>query len=123
QASAEEYEKDKNPLLITPGYKVGKDGLEKHFETTLRGVPGARRTEVTASGRVVRDLDLREDVQGNAIKLTIDGAVQDYAARRIGLESAAVVVIDCQSGEILALTSMPAFDPNSFVGGIGRMQW
>jgi penicillin-binding protein 2 len=122
-ASAEEYEKDKNPLLITPGYKVGKDGLEKHFETTLRGVPGARRTEVTASGRVVRDLDMREDVPGQPIKLTIDGALQDYAARRIGLESAAVTVIDCQTGGILALCSMPAFDPNSFVGGIGRLQW
>lgn len=122
-ASAEEYEKDKNPLLITPGYKVGKDGLEKHFETTLRGEPGARRTEVTASGKVVRDLDAREDVPGKPIRLTIDGPLQDYAARRIGLESAAVTVIDCQTGAILACTSMPAFDPNSFVGGIGRLQW
>jgi penicillin-binding protein 2 len=123
QASAEEYEKDRNPLLITPGYKVGKDGLEKYFEKTLRGVPGARRTEVTATGRIVRDLDMREDVQGNPIKLTIDGALQDFAARRIGLESAAVVVIDCHTGGILALVSMPAFDPNEFVGGIGRLQW
>lgn len=122
-ASAEDYEKDRNPLLITPGYKVGKDGLEKEFETTLRGVPGARRTEVTASGRVVRDLDMREDVPGNPIRLTIDGGLQDYAARRIGLESAAVVVIDCATGGVLALVSMPAFDPNAFVGGIGRLQW
>ncbi|MFT4027320.1 MAG: penicillin-binding protein 2 [Novosphingobium sp.] len=122
-ASAEEYEKDKNPLLITPGYKVGKDGLEKHFETTLRGIPGARRTEVTATGRIVRDLEMRDDVPGKPIKLTIDGGLQDYAARRIGLESAAVVVIDCQDGAIRALTSMPAFDPNAFVGGIGRLQW
>lgn len=122
-ASAEEYEKDRNPLLITPGYKVGKDGLEKHFETTLRGIPGARRTEVTASGKIVRDLDMREDVPGKPIKLTIDGALQDYASRRIGLESAAVTVIDCQTGGILALCSMPAFDPNAFVGGIGRLQW
>ena len=122
-ASAADYEKDRNPLLITPGYKVGKDGLEKAFETTLRGVPGARRTEVTATGRVVRDLAMREDIPGNPIRLTIDGALQDYAARRIGLESAAVVVVDCQTGGILALVSMPAFDPNSFVGGIGRLQW
>lgn len=122
-ASAEDYEKDHNPLLITPGYKVGKDGLEKHFEGSLRGVPGARRTEVTAAGRVVRDLSMRDDVPGKPIRLTIDGGLQDYAARRIGLESAAVVVIDCQTGGILALASMPAFDPNSFVGGIGRLQW
>ena len=122
-ASADDYEKDRNPLLITPGYKVGKDGLEKHFETTLRGVPGARRTEVTATGRVVRDLDMREDVPGSPIRLTIDAGLQDYAARRIGLESASVVVIDCLTGGILALVSMPAFDPNDFVGGIGRLQW
>lgn len=122
-ASAEEYEKDRDPLLITPGYKVGKDGLEKVFEKDLRGTPGARRVEVTASGRIVRELETREDIPGKAIKLTIDGALQDYAARRIGLQSAAVVVIDCVTGGILALCSMPAFDPNSFADGIGRLEW
>ncbi len=122
-ASAEDYEKEKNPLLVTPGFKIGKEGLEKHYEVLLRGVPGARRVEVTASGKIVRDLDTREDEPGRPIKLTIDGPLQDYAARRIGLESAAVVVVDCHTGGILALTSMPAFDPNSFAGGIGRLQW
>ena len=58
--------KERNPLLITPGFKIGKDGLEKQFEQRLRGVPGARRVEVTASGRIVRDLDTREDVPGQA---------------------------------------------------------
>jgi penicillin-binding protein 2 len=122
-ASAAEYEIDRNPLLVTPGYKVGKDGLEKYYEPLLRGVPGARRVEVTASGKIVRDLDMREDVPGKPLKLTIDGALQDYAARRIGLESGAVTVIDCLTGGILACTSMPAFDPNSFVDGIGRIEW
>jgi penicillin-binding protein 2 len=122
-ASAEEYEKDHNPLLITPGYKVGKDGLEKYYEKRLRGTPGARRVEVTASGRIVRDLGTRSDVQGKPIKLTIDGPLQDFAARRIGLESGSVVVVDCLTGGILAIASMPAFDPNSFVGGIGRLEW
>ena len=69
-ASAEDYEKERNPLLITPGFKIGKDGLEKHFETRLRGVPGARRVEATASGRIVRDLGTREDVPGKPIALT-----------------------------------------------------
>ncbi|WP_374413147.1 penicillin-binding protein 2 [Novosphingobium colocasiae] len=122
-ASAEDYEKDRNPLLITPGFKVGKDGLEKAFEAKLRGIPGARRSEVTAGGKVVRDLETREDVPGNPVKLTIDGPLQDFAARRIGLESGSVVVIDCLTGGILALCSMPAFDPNSFVNGIGRLEW
>ena len=122
-ASADDYERDRNPLLVTPGFKVGKDGLEKYYEPQLRGVPGARRAEVTAGGKIVRDLDTREDVPGKTLKLTIDGALQDYAARRIGLESGAVTVIDCQTGGILAVASMPAFDPNSFVDGIGRLEW
>ncbi|WP_394728155.1 penicillin-binding protein 2 [Altererythrobacter sp. GH1-8] len=122
-ASAEEYELDRNPLLITPGYKIGKDGLEKQFEQTLRGVPGARRVEVTASGRIVRDLEAREDVQGKPVRLTIDGPLQDYAARRIGLESGSVVVIDCLTGDLLCMASMPSFDPNSFSDGIGSVEY
>lgn len=122
-ATAKEYEKERNPLLVTPGFKIGKDGLEKYYDLILRGTPGAQRVEVTASGKFVRDLGHREDIPGKPIKLTIDAGLQDYAARRIGLESAAVVVIDCQTGGILALCSMPAFDPNVFAGGIGRLQW
>ncbi|WP_298188570.1 penicillin-binding protein 2 [Novosphingobium sp.] len=122
-ASAEDYEKERNPLLITPGFKIGKDGLEKHFEERLRGVPGARRVEATAGGRVVRDLGTREDVPGKPIQLTIDAGLQDYAARRIGLESGSVVVMDCATGDVLAMVSMPSFDPNSFADGIGRIEW
>ncbi|HTN15659.1 MAG TPA: penicillin-binding protein 2, partial [Sphingomonadaceae bacterium] len=113
-ASAEEYEKERIPLLVTPGFKMGKDALEKQFDQTLRGQPGARRVEVTASGEIVRDLETREDVQGKSIKLTIDGPLQDYAARRLGLESGSVVVLDCQTGDLLCMASMPSFDPNSF---------
>jgi penicillin-binding protein 2 len=122
-ASREEYEAEPVPLLVTPGFKLGKDGLEKQFEQTLRGEPGARRVEVTASGRIVRDLDMREDVQGKAIQLTIDGPLQDYAARRIGLESGSVVVLDCLTGDLLCMASMPSFDPNSFSDGIGRVEY
>ncbi|WP_324827472.1 penicillin-binding protein 2 [Qipengyuania zhejiangensis] len=122
-ASAEEYEQDRNALLITPGYKIGKDGLEKVFEQKLRGVPGARRVEVTASGRIIRDLETREDTQGNPIHLTIDGPLQDYAARRIGLESGSVVVMDCETGDLMCMASMPSFDPNSFSSGIGRVEY
>ena len=122
-ANAEEYEEERNPLLITPGYKIGKDGLEKQFEQRLRGTPGARRVEVTAGGRIVRDLDTRDDVQGQPVHLTIDGPLQDYAARRIGLESGSVVVMDCTNGEIMCMASMPSFDPNSFSDGIGRVEY
>ena len=122
-ASAEEYEENPDPLLITPGYKIGKDALEAQFEKELQGEPGARRVEVTASGRIVRDLETREDRQGASVRLTIDGPLQDYAARRIGLESGSCVVMDCESGDILCMSSMPSFDPNSFSAGIGRVEY
>ncbi|MFV0645252.1 MAG: penicillin-binding protein 2 [Sphingomonadaceae bacterium] len=123
-ASAEEFEaEERNPLLVTPGYKIGKDALEKQFEQELRGVPGARRVEVTARGRIVRDLESREDTQGNPVQLTIDGPLQDYAARRLGPESGSVVVMDCLTGDLLCMASMPSFDPNSFSDGIGRLEY
>lgn len=122
-ASAEDYEKERNPLLITPGFKIGKDGLEKQFEMQLRGTPGARRVEVTATGKIVRDLETREDIPGKPIKLAISGPLQDYAARRLGPESGAVVAMDCHTGDILCASSMPSFDPNSFSDGIGRIEW
>ncbi len=122
-ANAKDYEKEHNQLLITPGFKIGKDGLEKRFDADLRGVPGARRAEVTATGRIVRDLETREDVPGNPIKLTIHAGLQEYAARRLGPESGTVVVMDTHTGDILAMCSMPSFDPNSFSNGIGRTEW
>ena len=122
-ATAEDYANEHNPLLITPGFKIGKDGLEKKYDTMLRGVPGARRAEVTAGGKIVRDLETKQDVPGESIHLTIHAGLQDFAARRLGLESGTVVVMDTHTGDILAFVSMPSFDPNSFSGGIGRLEW
>ena len=121
--SAEEYQKEKDPLLITPGFKVGKQGLEKTMEMRLRGKPGAKRTEVTARGKIIRELSSRPDTPGKPVQLTIDIDLHNYAARRLGVESGSVVVIDCLTGDVLALVSMPCFDPNSFSEGIGRLEW
>jgi penicillin-binding protein 2 len=122
-ASAKDYEKTRDPLLITPGFKVGKSGLEDTMEARLRGQPGARRSEVTARGKLVRDLATKSDTPGGTLKLTIDAGLQQFAARRLGNESGAVVVIDVETGGILTLASMPSFDPNSFSDGIGRSEW
>ena len=122
-ASAKDYEANKNPLLITPGYKVGKDGLERTFDKELTGLPGAKRVEVTASGRIVRELTTRPDTPGRSLQLTIDAGLQEYAGRRIGPESASVVVLDCWTGDVLAMASMPSFDPNSFSSGISHLEW
>jgi penicillin-binding protein 2 len=122
-ASAKDYEKNKDPLLITPGFKIGKEAVERVLEEKLRGEPGARRSEVTARGKLVRELATRPDVPGDTLHLTIDAGLQAYAARRLGENSGAVTVIDTQTGGILCMASMPAYDPNSFSDGIGRMEW
>ena len=122
-ASAEEFKESGDPLLITPGFKIGKDGLEKQFEQVLRGKPGAKRVEVTARGKVVRELTTTTDVPGRPLQLTLNADLQTYAARRLGQESGSVVVIDCLTGDILAMASMPSFDPNSFSNGISHDEW
>lgn len=122
-ASAKDYEERHDPLLITPGFKVGKDGLERSFDRQLTGKPGAKRVEVTARGKIVRELTTRQDIPGNTIRLSIDAGLQEYAGRRLGTQSGSVVVIDCQNGDVLAMASMPSFDPNSFSDGISHLEW
>ncbi len=122
-ASAEDYQKTKDPLLITPGFKLGKQGLERSLDKFLTGKPGARRVEVTARGKIVRDLATRPDTPGRSVKLTIDAGLQEFAGRRLAQQSGSVVVMDCQTGDILASTSMPSFDPNSFSDGISHLEW
>jgi penicillin-binding protein 2 len=123
-ASAKEYEKEnKNPLLLVPGVKIGKDGLEKSFENILRGQPGGQRVEVTARGKLVKELEPKPDRSGQSVQLTIDADLQEYAARRMGDQSGALVAMDATNGDMLAFVSMPAFDPNSFSDGIGRTEW
>jgi penicillin-binding protein 2 len=123
-ANAKEYEAEKkNPLLIIPGFKIGKQGLEKSLEPYLRGAPGGQRVEITARGKLVQELDPKPDRSGQTVQLTIDQGLQQYAARRMGDQSGALVAMDVASGDLLAFVSMPAFDPNSFSEGIGRTEW
>ena len=123
-ANAKEFEAEgKNPLLVTPGFKIGKEGLEKVLEKDLRGLPGGQRVELTARGKLVRELEPKPDRSGQTVELTIDAGLQEYAARRLGEESGSCVVIDTHTGGIVCMASMPAYDPNSFSDGIGRTEW
>ena len=122
-ATADQYKKTHDPLLVVPGFKLGKDGLEKSLEPQLRGLPGAKRNEVTARGRLIATLATRQGTPGHNQRLTIDVGLQDYAARRLGTNSGSAVVMDCRTGEILSLVSMPAYDPNSFSDGISHLEW
>ena len=107
-----------DPLLNLPRFQIGKTGLEAREEEELRGKAGTMRLEVNASGREVRELGRQEGKPGADIQLTIDHMLQNYVQARLGSESAAAVVIDCESGDLLAIGSSPTFDPNLFVNGI-----
>ncbi len=109
---------DPDQLLRIPRFQIGKVGLEAKREEFLRGKAGAKRVEVNALGRVMRELDRREGQQGADLQLTIDHQLQAYTQARLGDESAAAVVIDCQNGDILSICSSPSYDPNLFVRGI-----
>ncbi|MEN2746497.1 penicillin-binding protein 2 [Sphingomonas sp. T9W2] len=122
-ATAEQFKETRDPLMVTPGFKLGKDGLEKTLESDLRGTAGAKRVEVTARGQIVRELETRPDKQGKNVRLTIDLGLQEFAARRLGPNSGSAVVMDAVTGDVLAMVSMPAYDPNSFSDGIGRLEW
>lgn len=113
-----ELREDPDPLLRIPRFQIGKVGIERELETTLRGKAGIKRVEVNALGRVMREIERKEGSKGANLKLTLDTNLQAYVRARLGTESASVVVLDCKSGEILAICSSPAYDPNKFVRGI-----
>ncbi len=114
---------DPEPVLLIPRFQIGKVGLEAKKETLLRGKAGAKRVEVNATGRVMRELGRTEGQPGADLQLTIDADLQEYAQARLAGESAAAVVIDCETGDLRAISSTPSFDPNLFVRGISVVDY
>jgi penicillin-binding protein 2 len=109
---------DPDQLLRIPRFQIGKVGLEAKREDILRGSAGAKRVEVNATGRVMRELSRRDGRQGADLQLSIDADLQAYVQARLGTESASAVVMDCETGDLRAIVSSPSFDPNLFVNGI-----
>ena len=109
-----------DPVLRIPKFQIGKIGVEKWLEDTLRGQAGTKRIEVNHIGRVMRELDRVEGIPGSDVHLTIDAGVQNFVQARLGEESAACVVMDVSNGDIIASVSSPSFDPNLFVRGISN---
>ncbi|PJI92894.1 peptidoglycan glycosyltransferase [Yoonia maricola] len=114
---------DADPLLQIPKFQIGKTGAENKLEHTLRGSAGTRRIEVNAAGRIMRELDRQEGDPGKDIQLTLDSRLQSYVQARLDGESAGAVVIDLENGDLRAIASAPAFDPNLFVRGISVPDW
>lgn len=105
---------DSDPVLSIPDFQVGLLNVEEGLEETLRGSAGTKRVEVNANGRVMRELDRDPSIAGGDVQLTVDAGLQNYVEARLTGESAGAVVMDCQTGDILALASAPTYDPSIF---------
>lgn len=114
---------DQDPLLQIPRFQIGKTGVENKLESALRGSAGTQQIEVNALGRVMRELERREGNPGADIQLTIDSRLQSYVEARLEGESASTIVMDVETGDLLACASAPSFDPNLFVRGISVPDW
>ncbi len=101
----------------------GKTGVEQKYEFELHGQTGFDQVEIDAGGRAVRILSRIPPVAGNNLTLTVDAKLQAVAEQAFGDRRGALVAIDPATGGILALVSMPGFDPNLFVDGIDSQSW
>tara|TARA_E500000331_G_scaffold39005_3_gene32375 strand:- start:4178 stop:6019 length:1842 start_codon:yes stop_codon:yes gene_type:complete len=118
-----DQQKERDPLFNVPGFKVGRSGIEKFYDSVLRGKSGSKQIEVNAFGRQIRELEKREGQEGKDLWLTIDLELQKYVSERLEGESASCVVMDIHRGDLLALVSTPSFDPNAFNRGLTKSQW
>ncbi len=112
---------------LTAAYKgtdhIGKQGIEASYESVLHGITGSEQVEIDAGGRAIRSLSKSEPTAGNDLTLTLDIKLQRVAEQSFGDRRGALVALDPNTGEILALVSKPGFDPSLFVDGIDPQNW
>jgi penicillin-binding protein 2 len=113
-----------DPLLELPGFRIGTNGIEQKYDLSLRGSAGTSQIEVNAYGRVIRELNREEGKPGDELVLTVDGGLQTFVHQRLqGEQSASAVVMDVENGDVLALASVPSYDPNAYNIGLTVKQW
>ena len=126
--SKEELDKagpNPEPLLLHPGFRIGKQGIEKSLDLQLRGKPGAQKVEVNSVGRVIKE-DPAGDIKalpGADVMLTLDADIQNRALEVFGEESGGAVMMDVRTGDILCLVSSPSFDVNRFASGVSGAEY
>lgn len=122
-ASEKEAKNDDDPLLQVPEFKIGKAGIEKLFEKELRGKGGSLKLEVNAYGRIMKEIERIEGVAGKPLYLTIDSRLQQKAFEAFDEQSGAAVVLDVNTGEVLAFVSAPSYNPNAMSEGLSSKDW
>jgi penicillin-binding protein 2 len=109
--------------LYNPGDVVGISGVERQYNSVLMGTNGARRAIVNSHGREIGLLDETDAIPGKPLKLTVDIDLQIAAEEALEGKNGAIVAMDPHTGEILAMVSGPAFDPNDFAVRVSRDEW
>lgn len=107
-----------DPVNYSGTHHIGKTGIERFYEDQLHGQVGYEEVETNARGRVLRVLNQVEPVAGQDIYLTLDSNLQAVAEQALDGRRGAIVALDPNNGEVLAMVSQPSFDPNPFVTGI-----
>ena len=121
-ARANEQELNKDPDLQL-GDDVGKQGVELVLERHLRGAKGLEEFEVDASGRILSTRVVNQPVMGEDVTLSISLPLQEIATKALEGQAGSVVLMDADTGELLAQVSLPSYDPNEFVMGISHAKW
>lgn len=122
-SSVSENDVKDDPLLEVPGFKIGKSGIEKLFEKKLRGSGGILKLEVNAFGRIMKQIERTDGIPGERVDLTLDARLQSKAFDLFGEESGSAILLDVNTGEILAFVSTPSFDPNIMSQGVSSEMW
>ena len=113
-----------DPVMNIPGFRIGKTGIEKKYDTKLQGKVGRVQAEVNVVGREIRELTHTKGKKGHRLTLTLDAGLQMQCQEYIAREtSSAAVVMDADNGEVYALCSHPSFDPNLFSSGLPADLW
>jgi penicillin-binding protein 2 len=121
--SDENTSDDLKSIRIKGIQSVGKIGIEQSYEKNLRGIVGSNQVEITAGGRVIRNLSVTPSIPGSNLTLAVDIKLQYLLEQLYEKRRGAAVVIEVATGDVLAFVSMPTFNPNAFVDGIDFDLW
>ena len=120
-AKANKKDIKQDPLLELIGY-TGKNGIERYYNTYLEGKPGERMVQVNANNQIIKELGYTPPIENRKLILNIDMRLQRFIAEKFSDKAGAVIVMKTD-GSILAASSFPEYDLNTFVSGISVKEW